>query len=339
MKIMNTDLKQTAQDLVAPGKGILAADESNSTAGDRLRAIGVENTPENRRRYRNLFLNTEGIEEYLNGVILFTETLDQESDDGVRFPELLLNKNIMPGVKVDLGKHDLPGFPGEKITQGLDGLADRLEKYKDSGAKFTKWRAVFSVSEDTPTPEVVHVNAINLARYAAQAQAAGYVPIIEPEVLYSGDHSFDAAEEVTANVLSEVCYQLERFRVDFQAAVIKSSMVLPGKDSGENPTDEEVAKRTARVLRENVSDQIAGVVFLSGGQEPDEATRHLNAIAHEEPLPFEIAFSYGRALQGPPLDAWGGDPGNVSDAREEFIERLQRNTAADRGELSQVNTN
>lgn len=333
---MNKDLRQTAQDLVAPGKGILAADESNSTAGDRLSDIGVENSPENRRRYRNLFLNTDGIEEYLNGVILFTETLEQKSDDGKEFPQLLLDKGIMPGVKVDLGKHDLPGFPGEKITQGLDGLADRLKKYKDSGAKFTKWRAVFTISQETPTPEVIHVDAINLARYAAQAQAAGYVPIVEPEVLYDGDHSFDAAEQVTAEVLSEVCYQLQRFRVDCQATVIKSSMVLPGKDSGETATDKEVAERTARVLKENVSDQIAGVVFLSGGQEPDEAARHLNAISHEEPLPFEIAFSYGRALQGPPLEEWGGEPDNVPAARDEFIHRLKMNTAADRGELSEV---
>ncbi len=334
---MNKDLRQTAQDLVAPGKGILAADESNSTAGDRLSDIGVENTPENRRRYRNLFLNTEGIEEYLNGVILFTETLEQKSDDGKKFPQLLLDKGIMPGVKVDLGKVDFNGFPGEKITEGIDGLAKRLQEYKPSGAKFTKWRAVFSISEDTPTPECIHTNAILLARYARIAQDEGYVPIVEPEVLYDGDHSFDAAEEVTANVLSEVCYQMRRYRVDCQAAVIKSSMVLPGKNSGETASDKEVAERTARVLKQNVSDQIAGVVFLSGGQEPDEATRHLNAISHEEPLPFEIAFSYGRALQGPPLEKWNGEPENVEAAREEFIKRLKMNTAADRGELSELN--
>lgn len=333
---MNKNLRQTAQDLVAPGKGILAADESNSTAGDRLSDIGVENTSENRRRYRNLFLNTDGIEEYLNGVILFTETLDQTTDDGKRFPQLLRDKGVMPGVKVDLGKVDFNGFPGEKITEGIDGLAKRLKKYKSSGATFTKWRAVFSISDNTPTPECIHLNAILLARYARIAQDEGYVPIVEPEVLYDGGHSFDQAGEVTAEVLSEVCYQLQRFRVDCQATVIKSSMVLPGKDSEESVSDEAVAKRTAKVLKENLSDQIAGVVFLSGGQEPDEATRHLNAISHEEPLPFEIAFSYGRALQGPPLDRWGGNPENVSSAREEFIKRLRLNTAADRGELSEV---
>lgn len=333
---MNKDLRQTAQDLVAPGKGILAADESNSTAGDRLSDIGMENTPENRQRYRNLFLNTDGIGEYLNGVILFTETLGQESDDGEKFPQLLLDKGVMPGVKVDLGKVDFNGFPGEKITEGIDGLAKRLREYKPSGAKFTKWRAVFSISEDTPTPECIHTNAILLARYARIAQDEGYVPIVEPEVLYDGDHSFDEAEEVTAEVLSEVSYQLDRYRVDCQATVIKSSMVLPGKDSGETATDKEVAERTAKVLKENLSHEITGVVFLSGGQEPDEATRHLNAISHEEPLPFEIAFSYGRALQGPPLDRWGGDPENVSSAREEFTKRLRLNTAADRGELSDV---
>ncbi len=334
---MNTqELREVAKNLVAPDKGILAADESNSTAGDRLSSIGLDNTPENRRRYRNLFLNTDGIGEYLNGVILFTETLNQESDDGELFPEILNKKGVLPGVKVDLGKHPLPGFPGELVTQGLDGLADRLEKYKSSGAAFTKWRAVFSISEDTPTPEIIHLNAINLARYAAQSQAAGYVPIVEPEVLYDGDHSFDAAKEVTAHVLSEVCYQLDRFRVDPKATVIKSSMVLPGKDSGQEVSDKEVAETTAEVLTENIPEEIPGVVFLSGGQEPNEATKHLNAIAKLEPFPFEVAFSYGRAIQEPVLEEWQGKEENVPAAREKLIERLKMNVQADKGKLEDL---
>lgn len=331
---MERDLHEIAQQLMTQGKGILAADESNSTAGERLEDIGLENTPENRRRYRNLFLNTDGIEEYLNGVILFTETLDQETDDGQTFPDLLHDKGILPGVKVDLGKHTIPGFPQEKVTQGLDGLADRLKEYKPKGPKFSKWRAVFSVDEDKPTPEIQHVNCINLARYAAQAQDAGYVPIVEPEVLHDdGDHSFRQAREVTADVLAETCYQLDRFRVDCNATIIKTSMVLPGIDADEEVSDRQVAETTAEVLAENVSDEIAGIVFLSGGQEPKEATRHLNAIAQEEPLPFEITFSYGRALQQPALNEWQGKETNKEKAREKFIKRLEKNTAADRGEL------
>jgi fructose-bisphosphate aldolase class I len=331
----NTDeLQNIAKQLVAPGKGILAADESNSTAGKRLATVGLENTAENRRRYRELFLHTEGIGEYLSGVILYTETLEQVSDDGVAFPQLLEEKGIIPGVKVDLGTVPLAGFDGEVVTEGLDGLGERLERYKDSGAKFTKWRAVITISDCTPTPEAIHANAVDLARYARIAQDHGYVPIVEPEVIYAGDHSFEEAEEVTKKVLTEVCYQMDRFRVDCQAAIVKSSMVLPGKDSGQAVDDKAVAQATVRVLKEAISSEMAGVVFLSGGQEPDEATRHLNAIAKLEPLPFEVAFSYARAIQQPVLDAWGGDDDNLSAARAEFINRLKQDTAADRGELA-----
>jgi fructose-bisphosphate aldolase class I len=333
------DLHKTANELLTPGKGILAADESNSTAGERLASAGLdENTPENRRRYRNLFLNTDSIEDYLSGVILFTETLTQVTDDGVPFPKTLENKGILPGVKVDLGKVDFNGFPGEKITEGLDGLAKRLKTYRKQGARFTKWRAVFQISEDTPTPECIHTNAIKLARYARIAQDEGFVPIIEPEVLYAGgpaDHSFQKAEEVTRHVLERVCYQLERYRVDLAGAVIKSSMVLPGKESGQDVSDKEVGQATARVLKEALSPDLAGVVFLSGGQEPAEATAHLNAIAKREPLPFEIAFSYGRAIQGPALDIWQGKEENVEKAREVLIDRLKANTAADKAQLDQ----
>lgn len=328
------NLRDIAQKLTAPGKGILAADESNSTAGKRLSAVGLDNTAENRRRYRNLFLNTDGIGEYLSGVILFTETLEQESDDGVLFPKLLQDKGVMSGVKVDLGTVPLAGFENEVVTEGLDGLGDRLDSYKDSGAKFTKWRAVIRISEHTPTPEAIHANAITLARYAKIAQAHGYVPIIEPEVIYAGDHSFEQATEVTERVLSEVSYQMDRYRVDCEAAIIKSSMVLPGKDSGEDVSDKVVARETVRVLKESLPCDLAGVVFLSGGQGPDEATRHLNEIAKlEDPLPFELAFSYARAIQQPVLDVWVGDDDKLAEAREEFIRRLKENTVADRGEL------
>lgn len=327
----HNELRDIAAQLVTPGKGILAADESNSTAGKRLETVGLDNTPENRRRYRNLFLNTEGIGECLSGVILYTETLEQESDDGVLFTNLLDEKGIIPGVKVDLGTVPLPGFEGEEVTEGLDGLGERLESYKDSGAKFTKWRAVIRISEDTPTPEAIHANAIDLARYAKIAQEHDYVPIVEPEVIYAGDHSFKRSAEVTEEVLKEVCYQMDRFRVDCQAAIVKSSMVLPGKDSGEGVDDKEVAAETVRVLKSAISPDMAGVVFLSGGQEPDEATRHLNEIAKLEPLPFELAFSYARAIQQPVLDVWAGDDANLEAAREEFMTRLKNNTEADQG--------
>lgn len=329
-----SELHEVAQKLVAPDKGILAADESNSTAGERLALVDLENTPENRRRYRDLFLSTEGIGEYLNGVILFTETLNQKSDSGQTFPKLLAEQGVVPGVKVDLGTVPMAGFPNEVVTEGLDGLKERLEEYKDSGAKFTKWRAVIRIGEGIPTPENIHTNAITLARYGRIAQDSGYVPIIEPEVLYDGDHSLAESAKVTARVLSEVCYQLDRFRVDCEATIIKSSMVLPGKNSNEEVSDKQIARETVRVLRESVSEGMAGVVFLSGGQKPDEAAYHLNAIAKLEPLPFEITFSYARALQKPPLKIWGGEEENVPAAREEFINRLKMNTHADAGELA-----
>jgi fructose-bisphosphate aldolase class I len=330
---MSNNLHKIAQKLVAPGKGILAADESNSTAGDRLADCGLENTPENRRRYRNLLLNTEGIGQYLSGVILFTETLDQKSDDGVLFPQLLQNKDVIPGVKVDLGKVEFNGFPGEKITEGIDGLSKRLQKYKSSGAQFTKWRAVFNIGSDTPTPECIHTNAINLARYARIAQDEGYVPIIEPEVLHEGEHGIEDCEEATARVLSEVSYQLDRYRVDCEAAIIKTNMILPGKSSNQDISDEEIATQTVDVLRENLPENIAGVVFLSGGQKAKPATEHLNAIAKKEPLPFEITFSYGRAIQRPALRVWEGKEENLDLARKKLIDRLRANTQADLGQL------
>ncbi|MEX2514952.1 MAG: class I fructose-bisphosphate aldolase [Candidatus Paceibacterota bacterium] len=335
MNEYHNKLCDVAEQLMTPGKGILAADESNSTAGKRLDSVGLENTEENRRRYRNLFLNTEGIGEYLSGVILYTETLEQKSDEGVLFPKLLDEKGIIPGVKVDLGTVPLPGFDGEVVTEGLDGLGDRLESYRDSGAGFTKWRAVITIGEDIPTPEAIHANAVILARYAKIAQERGYVPIVEPEVIYAGDHSFARSAAVTEAVLKEVCYQMDRFRVDCGTAIIKTSMVLPGRESGEEVEDKVIAEETVRVLKSAVSPEMAGVVFLSGGQEPDEATAHLNEIAKLEPLPFELAFSFARAIQQPVLDVWGGDDANLSAAREEFIQRLKNNTQADQGSFSE----
>jgi len=331
---MSNNLHKTAKKLVHQGKGILAADESNSTAGDRLADCGLENTVENRRRYRNFLLNAEGIAQYLNGVILFTETLNQKSDDGVMFPQLLNDKGVMPGVKVDLGKVDFNGFPGEKITEGIDGLSKRLQKYKSSGAKFTKWRAVFTISSDTPTPECIHTNAVNLARYARIAQDEGYVPVVEPEVLHEGEHGIEDCQEATARVLSEVSYQLDRYRVDCGSTVIKTNMILPGKSSDQDISDEEIATKTVNVLRENLPEDIAGVVFLSGGQKAKPATEHLNAIARkEESLPFDITFSYGRAIQQPALRAWQGKEENLPQAREKLIDRLKANTQADLGQL------
>ncbi len=341
-------LRQTAKQMTAQGKGILAADESNSTAGKRLRAVGVENSEESRRRYRQLFLDTEGIEEYLAGVILHTETMRQRDARGELFPELLKSKGILPGVKLDLGTVPFPGFPGEEVTEGLDGLPARVGNFVAMGAKFAKWRNVIHIGETCsagstdpsqtssgqaiPTPECIHTNAIILARYARICQEGGLVPIVEPEVLLRGSHSIERAGEVTEWVLSHLFYELERYRADLSAVILKTSMVVPGEDHPKQAEAKTVAEATTRVLKAAVPNEVPGVVFLSGGQSAREATANLNAIAKREPLPWEIAFSYARALQGPALKVWRGRPENLEPARRVFLERLRLNTAADRGE-------
>ena len=327
-------LASTARALVQKGKGILAADESYGTIKKRFDKIDVPSTEETRRAYRELLFTTPGVEEFISGVILFDETIRQIAEDGTPFPELLSSRGIIPGIKVDKGAIGLPGFPGEKITEGLDGLLDRLEEYRDLGARFTKWRAVITIGEDIPTPYAMDANAHALARYAAASQAAGLVPIVEPEVLMDGDHSIERCYEVTADTLNNVFSELHRARVDLEGLLLKPNMVLPGKESLEQASVEEVAATTVRCLRSTVPAAVPGIVFLSGGQSPEQATRHLNAMNQLGDHPWELSFSYGRALQEPSLEAWRGEPENVARAQELFYHRARLNSAARYGEYS-----
>ncbi len=327
-------LQETVKKMMQKGKGILAADESNSTAGKRLSSVGVENTEENRRLYRELFLGADGIEQYLSGVIFFEETLRQKNNKGVLYPEALKELGVVPGIKVDGGAIDFAGFPGEKVTEGLDGLRERLQEYYKLGARFAKWRAVITIGDGIPTKECIHTNAIILARYSRICQEVGIVPMVEPEVIFDGDHSIERAKEVTTNAVSEVFYQAKRLRVELSCMILKTSMVLAGNKHKEQSTPKEIAEATVKTLLEAVPKEVPGVVFLSGGQEAIPATEHLDAIADHEPLPWELAFSYARAIQGPALDVWKGKEENVEKAREEFFKRLRLNVSADMGVYS-----
>ncbi len=334
-------LNEIAQKLVAPGKGILAADESIDSAGKRLADIGLDNTELNRQRYRNLFLATKGIDKYLTGVILHDETIHQNALDGRPFVDILRNLDILPGIKVDMGLADLAGFDGEQITHGLDTLAERCAKYAEIGAKFTKWRTVIHIGEETPTAELIHTNAVTLAQYARIVQDAGMVPILEPEVLLQGDHSIQRAEEVTQQVLREVFYQCSRYRVDTGALILKTSMVVPGSDfaqiTGKEITSAQIAEATLRVLSATTPTEIPGIVFLSGGQTATDARTNLNAINalnnSIKALDYPLTFSFARAIQQPPLHIWKGDDTNLDIAKNEFIKILQLNSAASLGEM------
>lgn len=336
---MNTELHAIAQQMVARGKGILAADESVGSAGKRLAAVDMENTEENRQGYRDLFLNLDGIEAHMSGVILHDETIRQDAKNGTPFITVLQDKGILPGIKVDMGLMDFAGFPGEEVTRGLDDLAERCSEYAQMGAKFTKWRNVINIGADIPTPELIHTNAITLARYARIVQDAGMVPMVEPEVLLTGTHSMDRAEAVTTAVLSELFYQCTRYRVDLSALILKTSMVVPGADSSEVMDHEKVATATLRMLRTVVPTEVPGVVFLSGGQSAEDARTNLNAInalANETGgAPWPLTFSFARALQGPALEIWRGDNANIPTAREEFLRLLALNAAASTGTMSE----
>lgn len=327
-------LAEIAQTLVAPGKGILAADESGGTIKKRFDGSGVNSTEEKRRGYRQLLFTAPGVEAAISGVILFDETIHQKSDEGEPFPDLLLRRDIIPGIKVDKGKIDLPGFPGEKITEGLDGLADRLAHYRSLGAKFAKWRAVYSISEFLPSRTCIHANAHALGRYAALCQAAGIVPIVEPEVLMDGDHGIERCEVVTGAVLQAVFSELLAQAVHLEGILLKPNMVLPGADSGQDVTPEQVAEATIRCFRRTVPAAVPGIVFLSGGQSPEEATERLNAMNKLAKQPWQLSFSYGRALQEPVLDTWRGKQENVSAAQRAFHHRAECNRAAREGEYS-----
>ncbi|MEE9480182.1 MAG: class I fructose-bisphosphate aldolase [Kiloniellales bacterium] len=325
-------LSQTAKALVADGKGILAADESSPTIKKRFDSIGVESTEENRRDYRTMLFSTPEAGRYISGVILFDETLRQNGSDGMPLVKLIEAGGMIPGIKVDKGAKDLAGFPGEKVTEGLDGLRDRCNEYAGLGARFAKWRAVYTIGEDVPSAACLTANAHGLARYAAISQEAGLVPIVEPEVLMDGDHTIDDCEAVTEEVLRIVFAELSIQEIELEGMLLKPNMVLSGKDCPEQAGVEEVAERTLRCLKRSVPAAVPGIVFLSGGQSDEVATLHLNAMNKlAENPPWKLSFSYGRALQAGPLKAWGGQAENLPAAQEVLFARAKANGEATLG--------
>jgi fructose-bisphosphate aldolase class I len=336
---MNIDeLKSVAQAVVAKQKGVLAADESNPTIKKRFDSIALESTEENRRRYREILFTTDGIERYISGVILFDETLRQSTRDGMPFAELLSKRGIIPGIKVDKGAKMLALCPGDKITEGLDGLRDRLAEYKQLGARFAKWRAVMEIDEcNLPSAYAIHANAHALARYAALCQEAGIVPIVEPEILMDGAHTIDRCEAVTSQILEILFGELNAHGVLFEGMLLKPNMVIPGMKCPQQADAQQIAAATIRCLRRYVPVAVPGIVFLSGGQSAEEATAHLNAMntgdAHH---PWQLSFSYGRALQAPVLAAWKGQEKNVTAAQRTFFKRCQLNGLAREGLYSPV---
>jgi fructose-bisphosphate aldolase class I len=329
------ELQATVEKLTAPGKGILAADESLPTIGKRFQPLSIANTDENRRAYRSLLFTSAGVDAYISGVILFEETLGQRADDGTPLPEVLERRGIVPGIKVDKGTVPLAGAPGDLITRGLDGLPDRLKGYKAQGARFAKWREVYGITDRNPTPLGIAANADALAAYAAICQAEGIVPIVEPEVLIDGDHSMERCDEVTEAVLHAVFHALHRHKVTLEHMVLKPSMIVPGKDHPPKATSDAVAAATVRVLRRTVPAAVPGIYFLSGGQGPEEATANLNAMNARYPnLPWQLSFSYGRALQDPVIHAWGGRRENGPAAQQAFSLRARMNGLARSGKWS-----
>ena len=324
-------LSATAQDLVAEGKGILAADESSGTIKKRFDSIGVESTEDNRRQYRQMLFTAEGAEEFISGVILYDETIRQSADDGTPFPEVLESKGIIPGIKVDMGAKPLAGSPEETITEGLDGLRERLEEYRELGARFTKWRAVISIGDGRPSDYAIWTNAHALARYAALSHEAGLVPIVEPEILMDGDHTIDESYRVTTRVLQAVYTELFDQRVEREGTLLKPNMVLSGYDASDQADTQTVAETTVKALRNTVPAAVPGIVFLSGGQSDEDATARLNAMNAIGPHPWQLSFSYGRALQAPALKAWRGDTANVEAAQQAYYRRAKFNGAARSG--------
>ncbi|OLB24409.1 MAG: fructose-bisphosphate aldolase [Actinobacteria bacterium 13_2_20CM_68_14] len=324
-------LQSTAQALVVEGKGILAADESTGTIKKRLDSIGVESTEETRRAYRELLFTTEGAEEFISGVILYDETIRQSASDGTPFPKLLASKGVIPGIKVDTGAKPLALTDGETITEGLDGLRDRLEEYRELGARFAKWRATYSIAHDKPSEYCVWTNAHALARYAALCQEAGLVPIVEPEVLQDGTHTIAESRKATGRVLQAVYTELHDQRLDFRGTLLKPNMVLSGYDASDRASADEVADVTLECLYKHVPAAVPGIVFLSGGQSDEDATAHLNAMNARGPHPWQLSFSYGRALQAPALKAWGGKEESVEAAQRAYYHRAKMNSAARTG--------
>jgi fructose-bisphosphate aldolase class I len=327
----HNELHATAQALVAEGKGILAADESTGTIKKRFDSISLESTEDNRQAYRQLLFTTPGVEDYISGVILFDETIRQSADDGTPFPELLASKGIIPGIKVDEGAKPLAHAPGETVTEGLDGLRERLAEYRELGARFAKWRATYSIADELPSDYCIWTNAHALARYAALCQEAGLVPIVEPEVLMDGTHTIERAYHVTSRALNAVYTELFDQRLDLEGTLLKPNMVLSGYEAAERAGADEVAEWTLRCFRKHVPAAVPGIVFLSGGQSDEDATANLNAMNARGPHPWQLSFSYGRALQAPALKAWGGKPENVEAGQRAYYHRAKMNSAARSG--------
>ena len=317
--------------MVARGKGILAADESSGTCETRFKSIGAACTEESRRAYRGLLITAPGAEQFISGVILYDETIRQKTDDGVPFPEYMAKESILPGIKVDTGAKNLALCPGEKVTEGLDGLRERLAAYFKLGARFAKWRAVITIGEGIPTHACLYANAHALARYAALCQEASIVPMIEPEVLLDGGHTIERAEEVTEATLRATYAAIAAHNVSVEHLILKTSMVVSGKSNPRQAGVDEVAERTVRVLKRTVPAAQPGIVFLSGGQSDEAATAHLSAMAAIKGLPWPLTFSYSRALQNPALKAWKGQPGNVAAAQKAFLHRAHMNGLAAQG--------
>jgi fructose-bisphosphate aldolase class I len=324
-------LEETARALVAEGKGILAADESTGTITKRFDKVGVESTEENRRAYRDMLFTTDGAGEFISGVIMYDETIRQSASDGTPFPQVLANRGIIPGIKVDNGAKDLANAPGETITEGLDGLRERLAEYRDLGARFTKWRAVITIGERIPSEYCTWTNAHALARYAALSQEAGLVPIVEPEVLMDGDHPIERSFEVTSRTLHAVFTELRDQRIHPEGMLLKPNMVLSGYDAPEQADHETVADLTVKCLRRHVPAAVPGIVFLSGGQTDEDATANLNAMNAIGPHPWQLSFSYGRALQQAALNTWAANPDDVEEAQKAFSRRAKFNSAARTG--------
>lgn len=329
-----SELESTAKALVAKGKGLLAADESFPTIQKRFAALNIESTEETRRAYREMLFTTPGIEDFISGVIMFDETIRQKAGDGTPFVNILAGEGIIPGIKVDKGTVAMPGFPGEKITAGLDGLRERLSEYRDMGARFTKWRAVITIGSGIPTRACIDANAHALALYAALSQETGLVPVVEPEVLMDGDHDIERCAEATVAALSGVFPVLREYRVALEGMLLKPNMVLPGKQSPKQASVAQVAETTMRSLRRVVPAAVPGIVFLSGGQSPELATEHLNAMNALGPHPWEVGFSFARALQDPAMKTWKGMAANVPAAQRQFYHRAKCNSAARYGRYS-----
>jgi len=327
------DLNKVALAMAAPGKGLLAADESTGTIKKRFDAIDVASTEETRRDYREmLFRSNEAMTQYISGVILYDETIWQNAKDGTPLVKIIEQSGAIPGIKVDEGTQALPGCPGELITAGLDKLAERLKKYYDQGARFAKWRAVIDIGQKIPTMTAIHVNAHALARYAALCQAAQIVPIVEPEVLMDGDHDIDRCYEVTERVLNETFQELRLQRVALEGMILKPNMAISGKKNTKQASVEEVAEKTVRLLKACVPAAVPGIAFLSGGQSDEDATANLNAMNRIGSLPWHLSFSYGRALQAAPQKAWSGKAENVAAGQRAFIHRARMNSLASKGE-------